>query len=91
MTVTRVECPPAVAATVRALATSWGLRYAAFDLLVTPAGEVVLLEANPDGDWLFYQHRAGWAGMSFLAAVMVRELFVQATSGGGRADERAAA
>lgn len=82
VTVTRVSCPPAAAAVVRALATAWGLRFAAFDLLVTAAGEVVLLEANPDGDWLFYQRRAGWAGMSFLAAVMVRALFVQATSGG---------
>ncbi|MEU4380505.1 ATP-grasp domain-containing protein [Micromonospora echinofusca] len=90
VTVTRVECPAAVAAAVRTLATAWGLRYAAFDLLLTSAGEVVLLEANPDGDWLFYQRRAGWTGMSFLAAVMVRQLFVEATSRGGRSDARTA-
>ncbi|GAB1642139.1 hypothetical protein KRMM14A1259_25620 [Krasilnikovia sp. MM14-A1259] len=82
VTVSRVDCPAAAAAAVRALCTAWNLRYGAFDLLVRPDGEPVFLEANPDGDWLWYEQRAGWHGVSFMAAVMVRELFVRTTSRG---------
>jgi hypothetical protein len=90
VTVTRVDCPPAAAAAVRTLANGWGLRYAAFDLLVTYDSEVVFLEANPDGDWLFFERKARWHGISLLAGLLVRELFLQGTEGTG-ADERAAA
>ena len=79
--VRHVACPPAAADVVRALCAAWGLRYGAFDLLVDARGEVMFLEANPDGDWLYYEHRAGWHGVSFMAAVMVRALF---DSGGSR-------
>jgi hypothetical protein len=76
VTVRPVACPPAAAHAVRVLSAAWRLRYGAFDLLVRPGGEVVFLEANPDGDWLWYEHRAGRPGLvSFLAAVMVRALF----------------
>lgn len=78
VTVTPVECPAAVAAAVRTLAAAWGLRYGAFDMLVRPSGEPVFLEANPDGDWLWYERRSGWHGVSFMAAVMVHESFLRA-------------
>ncbi|GLY94061.1 hypothetical protein [Actinoplanes sp. NBRC 103695] len=87
--VTPVVCPPAAASVVRRLASGWGLRYAAFDLLVTRTSEVVFLEANPDGDWLWFERRARWHGVSLPAAVMVRELFARTTSTGDHADERA--
>jgi hypothetical protein len=87
VTVTRVDCPPVAAAAVRTLCTAWGLRYGAIDLLVTHTGEVVFLEANPDGDWLWYERKARWHGVSFMAAVMVRELFVRSTSKGASMDE----
>ncbi|AGL17735.1 hypothetical protein [Actinoplanes sp. N902-109] len=73
--VTAVDCPAAAVSVVQRLAAAWGLRYAAFDLLVTGAGEIVFLEANPDGDWLWYERRAGRTGVTFLAAAMVRELY----------------
>jgi hypothetical protein len=57
------------------LCAAWQLSYAAFDLLVTAAGQIVFLEANCDGDWLFYERKARWHGVSFMAAVMVRDLF----------------
>ncbi|WP_330294648.1 hypothetical protein [Streptomyces sp. NBC_00503] len=78
--VTRVDCPGPVAEAVRTLCAAWGLRYGAFDLLVSDTGEPVFLEANPDGDWLWFERKAGWHGVSFMAAVMVRELFVRSTS-----------
>jgi hypothetical protein len=77
VTVTRTACPRDAVGAVRALCAHWGLRYGAFDLLVTPDGEPVFLEANPDGDWLWFERRAGWRGVSFAAAVMVRELYVR--------------
>lgn len=80
VTVTRVDCPPPAAGAVRTLCTAWNLRYGAFDLLVTDTGEAVFLEANPDGDWLWFERKARWHGVSFMAAVMVRELFVRSTS-----------
>ncbi|MFB6613922.1 hypothetical protein ACFCV9_06860 [Streptomyces sp. NPDC056367] len=80
VTVTRVGCPPRAAEAVRTLCTAWGLRYGAFDLLVPDTGEPVFLEANPDGDWLWFERKARWHGVSFMAAVMVRELFVRSTS-----------
>jgi hypothetical protein len=86
VTVTRVDCPPVAAAAVRTLCTAWSLRYGAIDLLVTHTGEVVFLEANPDGDWLWYERKAGWHGVSFMAAVMVRELYVRGTAKGARMD-----
>lgn len=84
VTVTPVACPAGAADAVRALCAAWRLRYGAFDLLERPGGEVVFLEANPDGDWLWYERRAGRPGLvSFLAAVMVRALFTRFRKGAG--------
>lgn len=79
VTAAPAECPPPAAEAVRALCEAWGLRYGAFDLLVPRTGEPVFLEANPDGDWLWYERRARWRGVSFAAAVMVRQLYVRST------------
>lgn len=80
VTVTRVDCPRPAADAVRTLCAAWDLRYGAFDLLVSDTGEPVFLEANPDGDWLWFERKARWHGVSFMAAVMVRELFVRSAS-----------
>jgi hypothetical protein len=80
VSVSRTDCPPTAAAAVRTLCAAWGLRYGAFDLLMSPAGEPVLLEVNPDGDWLWYERRARWPGVSFMATAMIRELFLRITS-----------
>jgi hypothetical protein len=85
VTVARVDCPERATTTVRTLCAAWNLRYAAFDLLVAASGEPVFLEANPDGDWLWFEGRARWSGVSFMAAVMVRDLFVRSTSWGASA------
>ncbi|MGW3044777.1 hypothetical protein ACWC9T_33130 [Kitasatospora sp. NPDC001159] len=79
VTVGRIECPPPAADAVRTLCAAWNLRYGAFDLLVSDTGDPVFLEANPDGDWLWFERRARWHGVSFTAAVMVRELFLRST------------
>lgn len=80
VTVTKVDCPSAAADAVRTLCAAWKLRFGAFDLLISERGEPVFLEVNPDGDWLWYERKARWCGVSFMAAVMVRELFVRGVS-----------
>jgi hypothetical protein len=80
--VSRADCPEAVAEAVRTLSRSWGLRFGAFDVLLTGDGEPVFLEANPDGDWLWFERKAAWAGVSVTAAVMVREVFARCSSRG---------
>lgn len=32
-----------------------GLRYGAIDMIVTPGGEYIFLEINPNGQWYFVQ------------------------------------
>lgn len=75
-----VRCPPEAEHAVRRVCTTWGLRYGAFDLLIHEDGSPSFLEVNPDGDWLWYERKAGRPGVSFLAAVMVREMYVRSGS-----------
>lgn len=77
VTVTPVECPPGLSKIVQLLSAEWGLRYGAFDLLLTPAGDPVFLEVNVDGDWLYFEKRAGWNGVTLMAAAMVYEQHVR--------------
>jgi hypothetical protein len=80
VTVTEVGCPQVAADAVRTLCAAWRLRFGAFDLLIAESGELIFLEVNPDGDWLWYERKARWHSVSFMAAVMVRELFLRCTS-----------
>lgn len=47
--------PPDVAARCLALTKSYGLNFAALDLIVTPDDRFVFLEINPNGQWLWLQ------------------------------------
>lgn len=46
-----IEVPVGVAAHVRALIASYGLRFAAIDFGVTAVGEWNFFEINPNGQW----------------------------------------
>lgn len=46
-----IGCPEPVAAGVRRFLAAYGLRYGAFDFVVTPGGEWVWLECNGAGQW----------------------------------------
>jgi hypothetical protein len=54
-----VDVPAGVAAGIDGYLASFGLRYAAFDFAVTPAGDWVFLEANPAGQWLWLELETG--------------------------------
>jgi hypothetical protein len=76
--VSQAACPARLVEVVRTLAAAWHLTFGAFDLLVTPHGEPVFLEVNTDGDWLWFERKARWGGVTFMAAAMLRELHVRA-------------
>ncbi|MEU6409829.1 hypothetical protein [Microbispora sp. NPDC046933] len=82
VTVTPVAAPPAVADAVRALASLWGLTYGAFDLLLS-AGEVVFLEVNTDGDWRWFEAKAGGRAVSTAVALATRTLHLAALGNAG--------
>ncbi|MEV4567519.1 hypothetical protein AB0K12_27450 [Nonomuraea sp. NPDC049419] len=65
--------PPRAAEVVERLARGWGLTYGAFDLLLTPE-DVVFLEVNADGDWRWFETKAGTRALTNAAASMVRTL-----------------
>ncbi|WP_380280903.1 ATP-dependent carboxylate-amine ligase [Kitasatospora purpeofusca] len=53
------EPPPEVAAGVRRVLGQLGLPYGAFDFVVTPSGEWVFLEVNPNGQYGFVEQATG--------------------------------
>lgn len=79
--VRRCEAPDRVTTAARTLASALGIRYAAFDFLVS-AGEPVLLEANVTGDWRWFEAKAGSRAVTRAAARLVARLHVRA--GGAR-------
>lgn len=53
------KLPEDVADKVRRYLRLRRLRFAALDFVVTPAGEHVFLEANPNGQWAWIEHETG--------------------------------
>lgn len=51
--------PDHVAECCRVLVRDYGLAYGAIDLVVTPEGEHVFLELNPNGQWAWIEQRTG--------------------------------
>ncbi|WP_327048801.1 hypothetical protein OG320_13485 [Microbispora sp. NBC_01189] len=77
VTVTPVAVPPAAADAVRGLAGLWGMTYGAFDLLLRK-DEVVFLEVNADGDWRWFEAKAGGHAVSTAVALATRTLHLAA-------------
>lgn len=50
-----VDLDPTVEAALRRMLAQYGLRYGAIDMIVTPAGDYVFLELNPNGQWLWIE------------------------------------
>lgn len=54
-----VPLQPDIDRALRAYVAACGLRFGAFDLIVTPAGEHVFLELNPNGQWYWIELATG--------------------------------
>ena len=54
-----VDVPPAVTAGLGRFMDALGLYFGAFDFVITPDDEWIMLEVNPAGQWLWLEHEAG--------------------------------
>ncbi len=50
-----VKLDETIEAALKRMLAHYGLRYGAFDMIVTPEGEHVFLELNPNGQWLWIE------------------------------------
>jgi ATP-grasp ribosomal peptide maturase len=59
LTYKRIDVPEAVTNSVGRFLDVLGLNYGAFDFVITPDGDWVMLECNPAGQWLWLEHETG--------------------------------
>ncbi|GAA2645486.1 ATP-grasp ribosomal peptide maturase [Paractinoplanes durhamensis] len=59
LTYERIKVPEAVTDGVGRFLDALGLNYGAFDFVITPDGDWVMLECNPAGQWLWLEHETG--------------------------------
>jgi glutathione synthase/RimK-type ligase-like ATP-grasp enzyme len=79
--------PEEVEASIHRLMDSFGLNFASLDMIVTPEGEYVFLELNPNGQWLWLELELGLPLVESMA-----DLLTSNHTGAGRptADVRGA-
>jgi ATP-grasp ribosomal peptide maturase len=66
----RIDVPPLIADGLRAFLTVFGLQFGAFDFVVTPNGEWIMLECNPAGQWLWLEQETGVPIAAALAELL---------------------
>jgi glutathione synthase/RimK-type ligase-like ATP-grasp enzyme len=62
--------PEQVQASIRRLMDSFGLNFASLDMIVTPEGEFVFLELNPNGQWLWLELELGLPLVASMADLL---------------------
>jgi hypothetical protein len=65
--------PEHVAAAIRRLMASFGLNFASIDMIVTPEGEFVFLELNPNGQWLWLENELGLPLVATMADLLTMQ------------------
>jgi glutathione synthase/RimK-type ligase-like ATP-grasp enzyme len=71
--------PEQVEASIHRLMDSFGLNFASLDMIVTPEGEFVFLELNPNGQWLWLEFELGLPLVASMA-----DLLTTSQTGAGR-------
>jgi glutathione synthase/RimK-type ligase-like ATP-grasp enzyme len=74
--------PEQVEASIHRLMDSFGLNFASLDMIVTPDGEFVFLELNPNGQWLWLEFELGLPLVASMA-----DLLTTNHTGAGRSTE----
>lgn len=64
------DLPEHVQASIRRLMASFELNFASLDMIVTPEGEFVFLELNPNGQWLWLELELGLPLVSSMADLL---------------------
>lgn len=70
---TQHKLPADIEAACVRLVTAYGLRFGALDLILTPSGEYVFLELNPNGQWAFVQELSGLPIADAVAEELVHQ------------------
>ena len=65
--------PEQVEASLRRLMDSFGLNFASLDMIVTPEGEFVFLELNPNGQWLWLELELGLPLVASMADLLTTD------------------
>jgi hypothetical protein len=63
--------PDHVQASIRRLMGSFGINFASIDMIVTPSGEFVFLELNPNGQWLWLELELGLPLVASMADLLM--------------------
>jgi glutathione synthase/RimK-type ligase-like ATP-grasp enzyme len=63
--------PDAVEASLRRVMRSFDLNFASLDMIVTPDGEFVFLELNPNGQWLWLEYELGLPLVASMADLLM--------------------
>ena len=65
--------PEQVKSAIRRLMVSFGLNFASLDMIVTPDGEFVFLELNPNGQWLWLEYELGLPLVASMADLLASD------------------
>ena len=68
----RYQLPVEVSELCVSLNKALGLSYSAIDIIKTPEGEYVFLEANPNGQWLWIEEKVGFPISNALVGMLLR-------------------
>ena len=63
--------PREVEASIHRLMAGFELNFASLDMIVTPDGEFVFLELNPNGQWLWLEHELGFPLVACMADLLM--------------------
>jgi glutathione synthase/RimK-type ligase-like ATP-grasp enzyme len=63
--------PPEVEASIQRLMRAFELNFASLDMIVTPEGEFVFLELNPNGQWLWLEDELGLPLVASMADLLM--------------------
>ncbi len=67
--------PAHIEASIHRLMDSFGINFASLDMILTPEGEFVFLELNPNGQWLWLEFELGFPLVASLADLLTTNLF----------------
>jgi hypothetical protein len=67
------DLPERVQAGLHRLMHSFEINFASIDMIVTPEGEFVFLDLNPNGQWLWLEEELGLPLIASMADLLTRE------------------
>ena len=73
--------PEHVETAIHRLMNSFGINFASLDMILTPDGEYVFLEVNPNGQWLWLEEELGLPLVSSMADLLTSHRFAEEEQG----------